>query len=883
MIGTKLAHYEITGKLGEGGMGVVYRAIDTKLNREVAIKVLPDTLTGDPGRMERFHREAQLLAQLNHPNIAGIHGVEESEGLYALVMEIAEGETLAERLASGAFPVEEALPVAKQIAEALEAAHERGIIHRDLKPANIKISEDGQVKVLDFGLAKALEGDPTSSRESEHSPTLTIAATQAGVILGTAAYMSPEQARGRTADKRADIWSFGVVLYEMLTARQMFGGETVSDSLAGVLKTEIDLGAMPEDTPRPVRRLLQRCLQRDRRHRLQAIGDARIEIEEVLAGAEEPVNAAVSTTPSKSAWSVAGLAAAVVLIAGMAVGWVAWKSEPSLEIPLRKFTIASGVNARGSSISPDGRYVLYQTIRPGIWIKLWLKDLESDTVSQITELPWVYNNQDWSPNSDEIAYSVGSEVFKYSLAGGSTVKLCGFGANRTFGMSWSPDGELIVFSAAKGGPPRLYGVPAHGGTPEPLFESDTSDRSAMRHPHFIPYPDGRRVLLYEVGRDHQMTLRDLAEDGSVELGTGHQPIYSPTGHIIYELEESLWALPFSAESRSVTGEPFLISRQAENASVARDGTMVYTEITDSGPQQLVWKSRDGRTLGTIGQPQEIIRGPHLSPDGKRVVVHATENDNMDVWVHDTTRPIKSRITSDAARENRAIWSPDGRRIIYSSDRNGEYDVFVRNSNGRGEERALFGTEGNAWVMDWSPDGEYVFVTNNPDDRPKTFYVNDPLGSEASELTALLETGFAERAPNLSPDGRYVAYATDETGQEEVFVERFREPDDKIQVSLNGGTSPRWRADGKEIFYVSDSSLVAVPISLTPDFTVGEPAILFEHDNLAPESGQQYDVSPDGERIVIVEFVNREERATIRLVLNWFAEFRAGETEVSNGR
>jgi Tol biopolymer transport system component len=879
MIGQTVAHYKITDLLGAGGMGEVYRATDTRLNRQVALKVLPQVFAQDTQRMGRFEREAQVLASLNHPNIASIYGLEEANGTRVLVMELVEGEDLSERIARGPIPLDEALSIALQTAEALENAHERGIIHRDLKPANIKLTADGKVKILDFGLAKALE-DPVTGPQSgaglSQSPTLSIAATQAGIILGTAAYMSPEQARGKTVDRRADIWAFGVVLLEMLTGKQTFSGDDLSMTLANVIKDDPDWKSLPGALPSAIRKLLERCLRKNPGSRLRSIGDAVIELEEVMNGPAGREDNAAAGVPAIPRWPVALLATAVALAASLATLWLTWGSGPSAEFPYRRFAIATG-NVGSGAISPDGKHVAYLSFRTGQSVHLWLRDLDGDDSREIAVLPWMFPSCTWSPNSDAIVFNVGNELVKYVLAGGATTTLCkldrGIG---TSGVTWSPDGEVIVVSSRRNAiSTQLYEIPARGGPPRPLFEGD-SQSGSQRSPSFLPSQAGRRVLLYsEASSDdsRRVMVTDLSGEEKRELVAGSSPTYSPTGHILYERDDELWAVPFEIDSLTETGEPFLVAQGANLPSVARDGTLVYSATAARGSQQLVWKSREGTTLGTIGQPQQRIRGPRLSRNGKLIAVHGIDNDNQDIWIHDTERSVKTRLTSDPARENRATWYPDGKFISYSSDRNGDYDVFIRASDGTGKERALSKIPGDQWAMDWSTDGRYLVVANLISGSPPRLTTVDLSGLETGEPAPLLGTNFNERDPSFSPDGKYVAYTSDETGRGEVFVQRFPDLGGKIQVSIDGGSRARWRRDGREMYFVQGDTLFSVTVSPGPDFRIGRPQPLFKHDYLIMDGGPQYDVSADGLRFVVIEPVKQEEQSVIRLVQNWYAPFR----------
>ncbi|MCP5120800.1 MAG: protein kinase, partial [bacterium] len=692
MTGARIAHYEITGKLGEGGMGVVYRAKDPKLGRDVALKVLPAAVANNPERLARFKREAHVLASLNHPHIASIYGLEESNGVHALVLELVEGPTLADRIAEGAIPLEDALPLARQMAEALEYAHEKGVVHRDLKPANVKLTAEGNVKVLDFGLAKAAEataatGDPSIS------PTLTVGATQAGVIMGTAAYMSPEQARGKPADKRADIWAFGVVFDEMLTARQLFQGETVSDTLASVLKNDPDWKALPVDTPASIRRLLRRCLERNRQERLRDIGEARIAIREQLAdptGASVLMEApAIAPEPPRRGalpWVVAvGAGVALLVISLLHFG------ERPPEAPLRRFAITPPVaveSARarsGVAIAPNGKHIAYTTA--GAERKLWVQDLDQSQPRAIEDtdgarLPF------WSPDSAFIGFADAGELKKVSVEGGLAIRLCPLPTPLFAGGSWSPGGELIVFSS---GSYQIYEVPARGGaanlliSPEEFGSSSGGPTGPLARPHFLPAEAGGRVLVYtfRAAGVRTMMVQDLDSGRREILGPGTHPFYSPSGHLVYQSQMDiydLWALPFSLDTFEVTGEAFPIARNARGPTVAADQTLVYLDGSSS-QEQLVWLDRGGQKSGVIGSVSGRSRDPALSPDGQLVAIAMTEGSNEDVWIWDITRGVRTRLSSAPGSDSSPVWSPTGAELAFSSTRAGNQDIFLRQPDG----------------------------------------------------------------------------------------------------------------------------------------------------------------------------------------------------------
>ena len=875
MIGQSISHYKIISKLGEGGMGEVYRAIDTKLNRDVALKVLPEAFAADRERMARFSREAQVLASLNHPNIATIHGLEENDGKQALVLELVEGQDLSERIKHGAIPLEESLKFALQMAGALEAAHENGIIHRDLKPANVKITPDGTVKVLDFGLAKAFEpstGEPDLSQSPTRS--LDAAATEMGVVMGTAAYMSPEQARGKPVDKRTDIWAFGVVLYEMLTGKMAFQGEDLSLTLAAVMKENPNWEVLPQ-TPRPIENLLKRCLDRDQIHRLRDIGEARVAIQDYVADPSAYEVDVVAEQPPIPLWRqpTAITAVALTLVIGLSAAWLLKPAPPLPEPPLRKLTLEWGEDIRRPEVSPNGRHVAYLR-GPGGLGGLWIRDLDREESRQIVPEGMV-SRPFWSADSRLIGFVLDEGLKKVSLQGGPAATLCRVSGPMR-GATWSPDGASIVF-AAFSPTPGLYEVPAQGGEPKLLFEPE-EDR--YRQPRFLPSQSGGRKLLYVVvsSGQNQIVAHDL-ETGQKELLTsGADPFFAATGHILYRSVDlsGVWAVPFSIETLQATGEPFPVRENASHHSVSRDGTLVFLG-GGSRMQQLVWQDRTGSNLGAIGQPQERIRAPALSPDGSRVAVVGMENGNYDVWVHDIVRGLKTRVTSDPAREDRPNWLPSGDEISFAFPRNGTVDIFMKSADGRGEAQVLVATPSWEFPYDWTPDENYmIFDQFHPGRRMDLYYLRRDKDGSGYESIVFSETEFDELSPKISPDGRFVAYESDESGSYEVYVQPFPEGPGRPQVSSKGGRQPRWSRDGTEIFYVEGDALMAVPVSTTPTFSAGRATQLFQGKGAFADRGHSYDVSPDGKKFVIIELMQGGRPPAIQVVENWYEEFRERE-------
>lgn len=857
--GTKLGPYEIIGPLGAGGMGEVYRARDSALKREVALKVLPEAFARDPERMARFRREAELVAALNHYRIAHIYAVEQG----ALVMELVDGPTLAERIAAGPIPLEEALLIARQIAEALEAAHEKGIIHRDLKPANVKLTGDGQVKLLDFGLARALE-DRAPAGDQADSPTLTIGASVAGVILGTAGYMSPEQARGAAVDKRTDIWAFGVVLYEMLTGRPMFRGESVSDTLAAVLRAEPDWGALPTNTPPSVRRLLQRCLERDRKKRLRDIGDAFLDMDDPQSHADRP-----KRTWAPWAIATAGCAAA------LALAFIHFRETPAQPPPARHLSFtpepldAASSFARRAVISPNGKHIAYVTQR-----KLWIRDLDHEEARQLS---WDDNavGPFWSPDSEFVGFAAGQDLMKISVQGGAAIRLCKLGGSYR-GGTWSLDGSSIVYSLAGLG---LLEIPAQGGTSKVVLPTETG--STFYAPQFLSSPAGQRLILLGGGfqTKQSIELANLATGERRKLHDGAYAIYSAGGHILFQtgaMEAGMWALPFSLQTAKPTGEAFPLVQRGGEWSLADDGTLVYVDFPESQNVQLIWRDRAGNKVGQIGQPQMGMRGVELSPDGDRVAVSAQEQGNHDIWIHEVASPIKTRLTFDPAQDGYPTWSPSGREIAFTGS--GNQDISIQAADRSGDPKPLVATPALEFPNAWSPDGStIVFTRMEPKTANDLWYIQRKPDGSFSEPVPFLQTPFIERSARISPNGRFVAYESDESGRVEVFVRPFPKGEGRSQVSANGGVQPRWSRDGKELFYLQDDTLMATPVSIAGSFSSGVPARLFSNSTFRgfAMTSSNYDVSRDGKRFVMAAPLDgaKSKPPSIHIVQNWQAVFR----------
>jgi Tol biopolymer transport system component len=875
-----IAHYRIVSKLGEGGMGEVWRATDTKLNRDVAVKILPETLAQDPDRMARFTREAQVLASLNHPNIAAIHGVEER----ALILELVEGPTLAERIEQRAIPVEEALGIARQIAEALEYAHERGVIHRDLKPANIKITPEGRVKVLDFGLAKAIASEPTAaSGRPEASPTLTMRATVAGVILGTAAYMSPEQARGQVADKRADIWSFGVLLYEMLTGRKLFDAPTVSDSLAAVLRAELDWSALPAGLAASVRVMLRRCLERDPKRRLRDIGDAQLEL-------EQPVEERTSATPATAgprravvaAWAVAG----VMTIAAAAIGVTHFR-ESTAAAPLMRFDIfppdKAGFNA-WLSLSPDGRYLGFTgTGGDGVG-RVWVRALDSQQARPLngTEGSVTFF---WSPDSRHLVFQSLGKLKKIDIAGGPPQTLCD-APGVTLGGSWNADG-VILFGGNNAG---IMRVSSAGGTPSPVTRVDYK-RDEGNHTDPVFLPDGRHFLyLRRTGRPEDTgvyagSIDVKPEEQSLKRiqATDFSPGYAPPladrpGRLLFLREETLLAQVFDERRLEVRGEAVPVAERVGTSitraffSVSPNGMLVYRGGLGASTE-LAWFDRDGHHLGRTGEPG-YYEDLALSRDGSRVAFNRpSQGANRQIWTLENTRGINARLTflRDGARS--PVWSPDGKYVAFGSIRSS--GLYIKKADNSGSEIPVLQGGAQKFVYDWSRDGRYLLYADTTTSLD-VYALSNPLAGGERKPIPVANSAFNETLGQLSPDSRWVAYSSDESGKYEIYVQPFPPSEGlagKSLVSSAGGRQPRWRADGKELFYIAlDGKLMAVDTRMEPTFQPLTPHLLFATPTITGATNVQfrYDVTSDGKKFLMVNVATGEPSSPVTVVLNWEA-------------
>jgi eukaryotic-like serine/threonine-protein kinase len=871
--GSRLGPYEILGPLGAGGMGEVYRARDTDLHRDVAIKVLPESFAVDPDRLARFEREARTLATLNHPNIAQIFGLETSDRMRALAMELVEGDELSVRLARGALPLDEALPIARQMALALEAAHDRGIIHRDLKPANLKVRPDGTVKVLDFGLAKALDGGRGDAALS-NSPTLL--ASMPGVILGTATYMSPEQACGKVVDKKADIWAFGCVLFEMLTGTRAFTGDSVSDVVAAILKTEPDWSALPATTPAAIRRLLARCLAKDPRERLHDIADARLEIDEAQSGPSARVGGTTALRRrERFAWASALIVAS---LAAVVLGFVvATRTVPSPPEMRLEITTPPTTDPSSLAISPDGQQIAFVATVSGR-PRLWLRSLNSGSARPLagTEgaaFPF------WAPHGRSLGfYADDGKLKRIDVDGGAVRVLANAPLQR--GGTWNRD-DTILFAPVTG---PILRIPATGGEATVVTRLEAQQSTQHSIPQFLPDgdhfvyyvsggPDVRGVYLAALSRPEGRRLVDA--DG-IAASISSQ-------HLLFVRGTTLFAQQFDLAQLQLSGIPFPVTESIAVRTTARTtqiaplsatiaGHIVYRTGSAVAERQFVWLDRSGREVAKVGNPDgESPSSPSLSADQRRLAVHRNVDGNTDIWLRDTGRGILSRFTSNEASEIHPLWSPDGSRILFGSNRGGAFNLREKSTIGPGDEKLVL--PGQAQPTDWSRDGQFVLIQRRDSKTGGDIWAL-PMGTNRQAFP-VVQTDFEERDGQFSPDGRWIAYESTESGRWEIYVQPFPGPGARVPISVSGGAQVRWRSDGKELFFIAlDDRLMAVPITLPSNSgsaEAGVPVPLFTTrvgGAVQSFSRQQYFVSPDGQRFLMNTILESGPPSPITIILNW---------------
>ncbi|HEV3214821.1 MAG TPA: protein kinase [Vicinamibacterales bacterium] len=912
-VGQRLGVYEVQALIGRGGMGEVYRARDTRLGRDVAIKVLPAMFTAEHDRLARFEREARMLATLNHPHIGAIYGLEEADGLRALVLELVDGVTLAELIGtSGARSLApaEALAIARQIADALDAAHLKGIIHRDLKPANIKITPDGTVKVLDFGLAKAAVGD--GAIDCSQSTTLSVGGTRDGMILGTAAYLSPEQARGKPVDKRSDIWAFGCVLYEMLAGRPVFPGETISDTIAGVLERQPDWHALPASTPSSVRQVLKRCLEKDPKARFRDIGDVRLQIEDTIAPSTALAHAARPVGPRAGRLEIALLA---LLIGVSAVafflyfrrapapqtGRVALPAAASLHVSAELGADASLVLAANATVptgaaavmSPDGTQLAFVAQPHGGGApRLYLRRLDQ---LNATPLAGTENAAGpfFSPDGHWLGFFGVGKLKKIAVTGGAPVTLADAPAAR--GGSWAEDGT-IIFTPTSGiiGISGLWSVPAAGGTPERLT-TPAQGEATHRWPQVLP---GGRAVLYTVSSGAGDYTNAWLAVQPLPAGTPHIVQraaffgrYLPSGHLTWVHDGTLFAAPFDLATLAVAGPAVPVvpgvvsSNNSGNAQVevSDTGTLVYLPGGEYGSAApLEWLTRDGKTTPIRATPA-TWNGVQISPDGRRLAFSLTDTANTDVWTYDTARDALTRFTLDPGVNRNPVWTPDGRRLVYAASRGGTVtNLYWQRADGSGDATRLTTSPNPQYSGSWHPSGRVLaFSETRPQTGPDLLVMpiegDEASGWKPGTPTVFLGGPFTEQQPRFSPDGRWLAYESDESGAFEIYVRPFPGPGGKWQISTAGGTSAVWSRVRHELLYLApDGRIMGVQYTATGDaFQAEKPRIWSETPiQVRPNIGVSFDLHPDGERVATAPLTEATAGPThVTLIFNFFDELR----------
>jgi serine/threonine-protein kinase len=881
--GAQFGRYEIRSQLGVGGMGEVYRSHDTRLKRDVAIKVLPDSCLRDPIRIARFEREAQVLASLNHPNIASIYGLEETDGnentikQVGLVMELIEGPTLADRLRTGPIPPNEALQIAKQIIDALETAHERNIIHRDLKPANIKVTQDGVVKVLDFGLAKVFAPDAPEADLSQ-SPTI-LKGTEAGVILGTAAYMSPEQAKGIAVDKRSDIWAFGCVLFEMLSAKQPFAGETLTDTLAAVVRGEPDWNQLPATTPLSVKRLIKRCLEKDVKLRLRDIGDARFDLEERESNEVAP---AIATTPSQSRrWPILLVIAIVAVVASLAGAFVTrWFSPKATPLAVVRSDIELPVDHRsqriGLAISADGSNVVYEANQ-----RLYLRRLNSLDSTPIAGTDGGINPF-LSPDGNWIGFWVSGQLKKVPLTGGVPVSIC---TTAMMGASWGVDDTILIGGIFAG----ILRVPASGGNPTVVVQPKPS--FGYSNPQFLP--DGRSFLYL---RDtpgtlatNEVVMRSLDNEAETTVVTGGYNFhYLKSGILVYTVASTLdsvdlHAVAFDASSKKVIGKPATVVKNVAaitsgvgaHFAVSENGTLIYAPgVSPGGYQSRLVRVNETGQVEILSAEPRLYSDPRVSSDGRFVVAHL-QGDENDIWVASVDRGTLTRISFNPGEDETPVWSHDGRTIAWSGSRTDvPRGIFRRSADASSSEELIWRLDLHSHVRDWTPDGKSLIFESNDPKTNNDIWRLDLEGSP--KATPIVQTPFIEHNSRLSPNGRWLAYSSNESGRDEIYIQPYPQGGSRLIVTTSGGDQPVWSHDGRKIFFQANGAINVIDFADGPQPSVTNARVLFPNRFDNPQGGNHtnYDAFPDG-RLLLLQSHNEKEgnRTKIVIVFNWLEELK----------
>jgi len=893
-VGDRFGHYDVTALLGEGGMGRVYRATDTKLRRDVALKILPDAFIDNTDRLARFEREAHVLASLNHPNIAAIYGLEEGPARAgrhgrALVLELVEGPTLADLIAQGPIPLDESLRIAEQIAEALEAAHDAGVVHRDLKPANIKLRPDGTVKVLDFGLAKALAPDASSPAAApiSQSPTITSPAmTRAGVILGTAGYMSPEQARGDVADRRSDIWAFGCVLFEMLTGRRAFEGETVSDILAAVLRAEPEWQRLPSDLHPRLRLLLERCVEKNVRNRYQGIGDARVDVQKVLADPHGGLVTHASDARPITARRLLPWLAATALLTAIVVGGGAWMLQPSVPRPEGRLTHVlpedqtfTGGRHPLVAVAPDGSSIVYVANN-----RLFRRPIDELEARPIRGTEGAISTPFFSPDGRSVGYwDSGDEGLKrIDIGGGTPVVLAR--ATIVRGASWGTDGT-ILYSKQDG----IWSVEADGGTPRLVIPIE---QGWVHGPQMLP--DGHSVLFTRLPAPRgvswegaEIVVRDLANGQENVVVTGEDGRYVPTGHIVFAADTTLFAVPFDAAAARVTGGPVPVvegvrrevwvagNTATANYGFTDDGMLVYVrgraKRTPVVPRDLVIVDRQGKTRPITDERRDYWR-PRISPDGLRVAVEVFDGQAQHIWVVSLETGVSTQVTFEGINNVFPVWTRDGESVIFNAIREGTRKIYRKAVGGSGETEAL-GAEGETVPTDLSREGTLLFSLGEQTAERAIW----TLSLDDRKAAEILQTAAQEHHAMFSPDARWLAYASNASGRHEIYVRPYPiVPGTERRVSEGGGLGPVWAPDGSALYYRSATSLMVAPTPLGPGFVPGRSRALFSTERFRFSGNTPaFDIHPDGKQFVMVTMGDAPPPLPdqINVVLNWFEELK----------
>jgi len=882
MIGQRLGSFTIHSLLGEGGMGQVYRARDSRLDRDVAIKILPGVWLDDPERRARFDREARLLAALNHPHVGAIYGVEEVDGTRALVLELVEGPTLAERLERGPLALTDALTIASQIAEALDAAHQSGIVHRDLKPANIKIRPDGHVKVLDFGLAKIAADESTP--EMSVGATATVA-TRHGAVLGTAAYMSPEQARGLPVDKRTDVWAFGCIFYEMLTGRAAFARASFSDTIVATLEHEPEWQSLPATTPSAVRRLLKRCLEKNVARRLRDIGDIAIALRDVRAGNDDVDHRAASPgvpRPTR-AWLAAGVTAILAaLIAGGAVWTLKPTPLPAVQVTRLAVSLPAG-DTLGSgqmpsiALSSDGRTIAYAASRGGRASQLFVRSLDAPEATLLAGTDGA-REPFFSPNGQWVGFFAQGKLKKVLAAGGGVQTLADAAVG--LGGSWSEDDTIYFAPFNTSG---IWKISANGGTPQEFTRIDKSrDEVSHRWPYVLR---DRKTVMFTVwtgpGWDEKHLEVQVGDGGAHRrlvpgASTGR---YLSTGHLLYSKADNLIVAPFDLASLTVTGPPVTLVERARDGvgegaqyAVSDSGTLAYVQA-QSGvfERRLVWVNRDGTVL-PIAAPLNAYTDPRIAPDGRSVAL-SVQGTMQTLWIYDLIRSSLTTLPATGSLQS-PVWTPDGRRLAYRATRAGYRNVFWRSADGSGEEERLTTSERLQTPSSITHDGRFLFYVEVAADTANDIWV---IATDPQQRTprAVVKTRFSETSPQISPDGKWLAYSSDESGRMEIYVSPFPGPGGKTAISTEGGTEPRWSRDGRELFYRQDDRMMAVTLTRGSSLTASSPRMLFEgRYQVSDTNSGGFDVAPDGRFLMIQPTVAEQPATEFNIVLGWFNDVRA---------